>query len=103
MDTLDDYVLDLLWTLETSDLSDSDDRYITQDTFPQLGDLTEAASDLFTKDDGTPDFDKMDVWQDTYGYIIIPERSNRAGSYIVSLGTKKGWVSFVLPSASRGT
>lgn len=103
MNTLDDYVLDLLWSLEASALSDSDDRYISQETFPQFTHLVEAASDLFVKDDGTPDFDKMDVWQDTYGYLIIPERSNRAGSYIVSLGTKKGWVTFVLPSVSQGT
>ena len=99
--TLTDFVLDMLSMLESSNLPDDTTRYLDENDFENFEHLAEAASDLFTRDDDTPDFERMDEWQRSYGYLISPERSLALGSYLVSLGTKKGLVMFVIPYVNR--
>ena len=100
-DTLSDFVLDMIAQIESSDLPDDRTHYLDEEDFENFEQLAEAASDLFTKDDNTPDFERMDDWQELYGYLISPERSPHLGSYIVSLGTKKGMITFMIPYANR--
>lgn len=99
--TLTDFVLDMLNAIETSDLPDNSKYYLGDDDFDNMEHLSEAASDLFTKDDDTPDFERMDEWNRLYGYLISPESSPQLGSYVVSLATKKGLVTFTIPFVSR--
>ena len=99
--TLSDFVLDMIAQIESSDLPDDHTHYLDEEDFENFEHLAEAASDLFTKDDDTPDFERMDEWQESYGYLISPERSPQMGSYVVSLGTKKGLVTFVIPFVNR--
>lgn len=97
MSTLESFVLDMITMLESSQLPNNKDHYISEEDFEQFEYLQEAASDLFTNDDDTPDFDRMDEWQKTYGTMIVPEKSPQLYSYVVSMSTKKGWVSFTIP------
>jgi len=99
--TLSDFVLDMIAQIESSDLPDDRTHYLDEEDFENFEHLAEAASDLFTKDDDTPDFERMDEWQELYGYLISPERSPHLGSYVVSLGTKKGMITFMIPYANR--
>lgn len=106
MNTLEDFVLDMIDMLETSNLPEDKDHYIDEEDFERLEHLQEAASDLFTKDDYTPDFERMDEWHKEHGILIVPENSPQMYSYVVSMSTKKGWVSFMIPYAptyDRGT
>jgi hypothetical protein len=95
--TLTDFVLDMLSMLESSNLPDDTTRYLDENDFENFEHLAEAASDLFTRDDDTPDFERMDEWTRSYGYLVSPESSPQLGSYVVSLTTKKGRVTFTIP------
>ena len=87
--TLSDFVLDMIAQIESSDLPDDHTHYLDEKDFDNFEHLAEAASDLFTKDDDTPDFERMDEWQRSYGYLISPERSLALGSYVVPSSSAK--------------